>query len=95
MEDLLGDLSSPPAAPVATPDPLQQSNDIVEADCKLYCDLLYWEQEQPNDPTVMEQLEAELSRITLESGLSCHQQPGSHTDPSPRSYLTFLNNFQT
>ena len=37
-------------------------NDIVEADCRLYCDVLFWEQQEPNDPTVMEQLEAELNK---------------------------------
>ncbi len=37
-------------------------NDVVEADCKLYCDVLFWEQQEPNEPTVMEQLEGELNK---------------------------------
>jgi hypothetical protein len=37
-------------------------NNMVESMCRLVCDLVYWEQQQPNEPTVMEQLEAEMNK---------------------------------
>ncbi len=71
--DLIGNRT---VAKVA-PNTWAQGNTILESKCELVVDLLYWEPLTPNEPSVMEQLQAEMDKglsLTFEDTIAFETQ---------------------